>query len=207
MSDDDAKLVTSLLEVIGTRLDRAQENLRWWSDEIVLLTRACETLQRLEARQRAVPETPTRTSDQARTISASDDLDLDHLKGTLGDNFVITIREHTERAPARRRRAGALDPKGSTARVVQILDSLTEPATVDDLVDQFTARRWIDPTWSRPEDAIAQAARRAVGHGLIQQLPDKRFTVAMRQQDSQEPSGQVLDLAALERSALNSRSD
>jgi hypothetical protein len=166
---DTSMAIGPLLAVVESRLRQAEADHRLLTDEIVLLKKAQDAIRRLQALREHGP-VPAFAGKSDVVITSQD-----HPNPDLGGNWVITIHDAAPDRASKRRRSASPQAQGSTTRVTALLQEVERPLTAQELVEEFAGRGWLDPAWTRPVDAVAQAARRAVKQGWIRQLADKRF--------------------------------
>lgn len=173
-----ANLVPEIINALRARTAEVRQAHQQLTDELTQLARAEAALQRL--RSMTALHTTAGAAGGNVTIGSPEGDRLDRVVTAAGTNYVITIREGGPPHPARRRRRRTnLAPNSSTARVAELVKELGTSA-VEEIYEEFAGRGWLDPTWTRPQDAVAQAARRAADQGLIQKLDDKRYAPAQQ---------------------------
>ncbi|SCD33907.1 hypothetical protein GA0115242_10346 [Streptomyces sp. SolWspMP-5a-2] len=61
-----------------------------------------------------------------------------------------------------------------------------------DIIEEWTRRGWVDPTWRTPKSAINMIYQRALKSGLVDRMPDRSWVLKATAPD-ETPGDKVED--------------
>ncbi|WOX23348.1 hypothetical protein [Streptomyces solicathayae] len=69
-------------------------------------------------------------------------------------------------------------PSLSLRRAAQVLLDSGRPMRMQEIVDEWRRRGWVDPTWKAPKSAINMTYQRALRAGLVDRMPDRSWVAS-----------------------------